>query len=272
MWYGFFDDDDFSKVALNKNGTHSNYPLNDKGLKKYLTMNNSKYDKMVKLNKDLDEMYKSRIINLRQRKINNKHIINKSNEALPTHYVPQTLEQIASDLKNYNDILNPHKKEVEEKELKIKQEQERVLQRILERRAKGLKDPDMFEIPQKNDQSLNPLLSLEKNEYIQRNKPANNPDNKTLNYTMDKNNNRIKVINIKRGVKRVTKSPKSNTLLPLIQSMGHRKVIVERQKIYKTNNVRKDNIYLGENYNPFNFYLENVNRTKRNPVGGLFIH
>ena len=57
---------------------------------------------------------------------------------------------------------------------------------------------------------------------------------------------------------------KENPKLPLIMGgFNHR-----NSNIIK--NIRSDSKEMGENYNPYNFIVPHVNRTKRNYVGGLF--
>ena len=83
--------------------------------------------------------------------------------------------------------------------------------------------------------------------------------------TYNENNNRKVTQSFDKGRAGLTIFKKtSNPKLPLIMGgFNHDKNSI-------INNIRTGSKEMGENYNPYNFIVPHVNRTKRNYVGGLF--
>ena len=126
-------------------------------------------------------------------------------------------------------------------------------------------------INKKKNLKLNNLRykSYSKNNNIEtgiNNKEKNNIYNKTFN----KKGNREMIQSLDKTAHLTgltifkNKMPRTNPELPLI--MGG----FNHEKNYVIKNIRSDSKEMGENYNPYNFIVPHVNRTKRNYVGGLF--
>ena len=94
----------------------------------------------------------------------------------------------------------------------------------------------------------------------------NGKENNLFTKTFNENNNRNMTQSFDKGrVTGLTIFKKTNNpKLPLIMGgFNHEKNSI-------INNIRTGSKEMGENYNPYNFIVPHVNRTKRNYVGGLF--
>ena len=248
------DDKYYEKNSYNVFDTHSIYGLNIEGIKRYYSIpTNKRYHHMVKLKKDLDELFSKY---LKQKEIKKKNY--KSNiyddERLYKMYAGKNEED-----KNKIDNLF-QKRKSGEKPLNIK---------IIDDNINKTKTINRKEIKQKI-LGANPALSL----------------TSSNRFDIDKNNKKKMLLpkgrniynkNISYSLRKFRKKYEYDKKMMDLPFIRPRKIIIDYQ-LTNDAGVREDkknighNFYMGSSYNPQNFFVDSKNRTKRNVFGGLFTH
>ena len=237
------------------------YPLDDEGRAKYYSKDSfthhylrktdpSIFNKII-MNTDSNEREEDKILNQNDEQNNiNTLSSRKAYEGLRTE-------------PNQIDTLNPIKnKTIESNSLNNKLTlNQRYMNNI--NKKKNIKLKNIKDLRYKSYSKANKIKNLYteneiKEKDIDYNKTFNEKGIRKMAQSFDKGA-RLTGLRIFKNIK-----AKENPKLPLIMGgFNHR-----NSNIIK--NIRSDSKEMGENYNPYNFIVPHVNRTKRNYVGGLF--
>ena len=246
----------YSKEPIVKIKRIGIYPLDDEGRAKYFSKDSYTHHYLRKadpsifnqiimntINNEIEEEKTSKPINDQ----NNLNTISvqKAYEGLRTE--PNQINKSQNLLKNNTITSNPIKDRITLNK--------RYINNINKKRNLKLNNL-RYKSYSKNNNIENELNNKEKNNIY--NKTFNEKGNRKMAQSLDKTAHLTGLTIFK------NKMARTNPKLPLI--MGG----FNHEKNYVIKNIRSDSKEMGENYNPYNFIVPHVNRTKRNYVGGLF--
>ena len=240
----------YENDSYNVFDTFSIHGLNIEGIKRYYSIPiNKKYHHMVKLNKDLDKIISDHLIEKEKREKAYKSNI----------YDDERLYKMYSGKKEENKTL----KNVKQNSKKITNIKIVNNSNNLESAQSTKNENNKTALRQKLLGSEHPLLT---SNFV------NNKPNLAKNLIMKNRNNKNISHSIRKFKNKLEKTKSVN--LPMIKP---RRIIIEYQLtndagISKKNKNLGHNFFMGQSFNPQNYYVNSKNRTKRNVFGGLFIH
>lgn len=238
----------YEKDSYNIFDNFSIHGLNIEGIKRYcLNPVNKKYYHMVKMNKDLDELFKKDKIEKEKRKKNIKSNI----------YDEERLYKMYSTKKgeNKNKMIKPVIKEININNIKDSDNTNKINRSELKQKILNISPNQLTENPIKIDKKNFRSFSINKNN------SRKNFYQTNMSYSL-------------RKFKKLKKNKKMS--LPFIKP---REIIIEYQ-LTNGSGANQDNKnlghngygYMGASFNPQNYTVTSKNRTKRNVFGGLFVN
>lgn len=256
----------YKQEPYNKFHNYSILGLNIKGIKQYfLNPTNSKYQHMIRINKDLEKVIENSKITQKERQ--------KSLE-IDNIYDENRLVKMYSGKKKRNIINN------------IKQQHFNTIENTNHIIPKSER---LFEIKSNNEKPIKSRMNNtgingkeeRKNILIKKNSLSKRLNNKMgINYNYFGRNNFLRTFNTKNKYyslktfnKKLTKE-EDQIDYPIIKP---RKIVIEYHLINDAN-IKKENKnighnnYMGSSFNPFNYTFTPKNRNARNVYGGLFFH
>ena len=239
----------YEKDSYNIFDNFSIHGLNIEGIKRYYSIPvNKRYYHMIKLNKDLDQLFKKY---KKEKEIRDKNIRNN-------RYDDERIYKMYAN-KNEENNKNLKNKKSEDQKININ---------IIE----NTNEINKNELRQK-------LINTNSNTLI--NELIDTNRNNMRSFSNKKNSFRKKIFNgtnISYSLRKFNKKLKKNKEmnLPLIKP---REILIEYQ-LTNGSGFNLDNKNLGHNghgymgglYNPYNYTVTSKNRTKRNVFGGLFVN